>query len=358
MHRWRRLFWLPGSLPESYFCIQEDCKLSRRSQTEFPALAGAACSPSWVPTIAKARKNAPRASTLVKLIRLPSGQAKIVNRDAVLGAFFLAWFLYDHRRMKCQTKLRITAVLISIVWLQADAEPISQLRSIGYVNDFAHVLNGETASQLEDICQQIDQKARAQIAVVTVNSLDGSDIEGYAVDLFKKWGIGNKATNRGVLILLAVNDRRYRIEVGYGLEPILPDGKVGGFGREAVPYLRNSDYDAALLLLTTRVAGVVAKDAGVQITTNKAPPTPSDNGTFPVGTIVFLIILAILIFGTPLRSLLFWWLLFDGGRRRGGGNWGGGNWGGGWGGGGFGSGGGFGGFGGGSSGGGGASGSW
>ena len=74
---------------------------------------------------------------------------------------------------------------------------------------------------------------------MTINTLDGSDIESYAVDLFKKWGIGQKATDRGVLILYAIQDHRARIEVGYGLEPILPDGKVGGFQREAVPLMRS-----------------------------------------------------------------------------------------------------------------------
>lgn len=233
------------------------------------------------------------------------------------------------------------------------AEPVSQLHPTNYVNDFAHVLSASTDTELNELCQQIDEKAHAQIAVVTINSLDGNDIESYAVDLFKQWGIGNKATNRGVLILLAVKDRRYRTEVGYGLEPILPDGKVGGFGREAVPFLKQGDYDAAVRLMTQRVAGVIAQDAGVQITGANPPPAqerpPSSN---PLPGIVLLIIIAIIVFATPLRGLLFWWLLMGGGGGgyRGGGGWGGGGFGG--------SGGGFGGFGGGSSGGGGASGSW
>jgi uncharacterized protein len=105
---------------------------------------------------------------------------------------------------------------------------------------------------MDDICQQIEQKGHAQIAVVTINSLDGSDIEGYAVDLFKKWGIGSKATDHGVLILLAVLDRKYRIEVGYGLEPILPDGKVGAIGREAVPSKNKANYSGAALLSRRR----------------------------------------------------------------------------------------------------------
>ena len=71
---------------------------------------------------------------------------------------------------------------------------------------------------MTDICTQIDQKAHAQIAVVTINTLNGADIETYAVDLFKKWGIGSKSTDHGVLILYAIQDHRARIEVGYGLE--------------------------------------------------------------------------------------------------------------------------------------------
>ena len=260
--------------------------------------------------------------------------------------------------MKAAARVRATVVFL-LVALSGTAQQPSELRPTGYVNDFAHVLAAKTSAQIENICEQVDEKARAQIAVVTVSSLQGADIETYAVDLFKRWGIGNKSSNRGVLIVLAIQDRRYRIEVGYGLEPILPDGKVGGFGREAVLYLKAGDYDGALLLLTNRVAAVIAEDAHVEITSAGQDTLPAAPETEPqagpsAGTIalVVIVILLLLIF-TPLRRLLFWWLLFGGG----GGGWGGRSSGGGWGGGGFG-GGGFGGFGGGSSGGGGASGSW
>ena len=257
-------------------------------------------------------------------------------------------------------KLGAKAVLFSVLLLGfaslLRAESVSQFKPTGYVNDFAHVVDPNTAAELEDICRQIDEKAHAQIAVVTINSLDGSDIESYAVDLFKKWGIGSKSTDRGVLILLAVKDRQYRIEVGYGLEPILPDGKVGGFGRETVPNLRANDYSGALLLMTSRVAEVIALDAGIQLIGNQLPaPAPTENqpsGRISLGKIVIFLIILIIVLFTPLRSVLFWMLLsgLGGGSRGGGGGFGGGGFGGG--------GGGFGGFGGGSSGGGGASGSW
>ena len=146
--------------------------------------------------------------------------------------------------MKFLQSIRVAIVLLALPLLLR-AEPVSQLRPTDYVNDFAHVLDPTTVAQLDNICQQLDQKAKAQVAVVTMNSLDGSDIESYAVDLYKQWGIGSKATDHGVLILVAVQDQKYRIEVGYGLEPILPDGKVGGIGREAVPLLRQNNYNGA-----------------------------------------------------------------------------------------------------------------
>src|SRR3981081_4464201 len=136
-------------------------------------------------------------------------------------------------------------VLASVI-MCAYGEPIAQLKPTGYVNDFARALDPNAVAQMEEVCRQIDQKAHAQIAVVTIHSLDGSDIESYAVDLFKKWGIGDKAYNRGVLILYAIDDHKARIEVGYGLEPILPDGKVGGFQREAIPLMRRGNYSQAL----------------------------------------------------------------------------------------------------------------
>ncbi|MGH9497986.1 MAG: TPM domain-containing protein [Terriglobales bacterium] len=262
--------------------------------------------------------------------------------------------------MRSGTKTGTLVVILVALAMGLRAEPVSQLRPTGYVNDFAHVFDAATISQLDDICRQIDQKAHAQIAVVTVQSLDGVDIESYAVDLYKKWGIGSKATDRGVLILLATQDRRYRIEVGYGLEPILPDGKVGGIGREAVPLLRQSDYSGALSLMVSRVAEVIARDAGIQLTGLHSPaPAASrrepEEGLSSGWIALLLLVIFVLLVTRFGRSLLLGFFLGGGGwgGRRGG--WGGGGFGGGsWGGGG----GGFGGFGGGSSGGGGASGGW
>jgi len=246
------------------------------------------------------------------------------------------------------------------------AEQVKDLKPQGYVNDFAGVLSPATKAKLTALCAEVDRKAGAQIAIVTVSSLEGEPIEQFSIDLATQWGIGPKQKDRGVLILLATNDHKYRVEVGYGLEPILPDGKVGSFGREMVRFLQRNDYDSAVTLLTERIASVIAADRGVTLETANGPPAPSlqSDHSFPMSSIVWLLIFVVFLFSPVLGFILR--LLFGGaiGPRRRGGPWiggagyGGGSWGGGGFGGGGGGGGGFGGFGGGSFGGGGASGSW
>jgi uncharacterized protein len=253
--------------------------------------------------------------------------------------------------MKLGAKFTAIAIVLLAFTLTLRAEPVSQLKPTNYVNDFAGVLSPNTVAQLNGICQQIDEKAHAQIAVVTIKSLDGSEIVSYSVALYQKWGIGTKGKDRGVLILLVAQDRRYWITVGYGLEPILPDGKVGGFGREAVPLLKQNDYDGAVALLTMRVADVIAQDAGIQLTGSRprapAPDQEPNKGLSVVG-IIFLVVIFLILVSTRFGRLLLFSMLLGG--RGGGGYSGGGGFGGG--------GGGFGGFGGGSTGGGGAGGSW
>jgi len=266
-------------------------------------------------------------------------------------------------------------VLGAAVWVAA--EPIASLRPTNYVNDFAGVLDAATQARLNALCQQVDQKAQAQIAVVTVKSVDGQDVVSYAVALYQKWGIGSKGKDRGVLILLATQDHKYWTTVGYGLEAILPDGKVGGFGREMVPLLRSGDYAGAVTLMTARVAAVIAQDAGItldnqpRLATPRQRPEPGGPGVVVVLIVVFIVVAILRVIfsgftggrgsgGSGFLSGLLWSILFSsmgGGRGGYGGGDGGGFGGGGFGGGGFG-GGGFGGFGGGSTGGGGAGGSW
>jgi len=254
----------------------------------------------------------------------------------------------------------VVLLLLVCAWAGARAEQVSKLPPpTGYVNDFAGVLSPSTRESVNALCLQVDQKAHAQIAVVTVKSIEGDDgspesIEEFATALEDKWKVGAKGTDRGVLMLFVMSPMKGRIEVGYGLEGILNDAKVGDVGRTMAPAARAGDYDTAIPLGVREVAQVIASDAGVTLTESpvvhqyhyqRAQPAQLSLWKVLVGGGVILLVI-ILLLATGNGGLLFLLLanLMGGGGGgrdddRGGG-------------------GGFGGFGGGSSGGGGASGDW
>jgi uncharacterized protein len=158
-------------------------------------------------------------------------------------------------------------LLIFAPSLVVTAESVATLPApTAYVNDFAGVLTPSTKSGLENLCTQVDRQAHAQIAVVTVKTLDGDQsIEEFATALEDKWKVGAKGTDRGVLMLFVMTPRRGRIEVGYGLEGILNDAKVGDIGRSMVPAAQQGDYNTAIPLGVTQIARIIATDAGVTL---------------------------------------------------------------------------------------------
>jgi uncharacterized protein len=261
---------------------------------------------------------------------------------------------------RCFLVLSITLSLSQI----SGAEDLSKIRPSGYVTDLAGALSADTKTKLEALGTELEQKTGAQMAIVTVHALEGESVENYANDLYKKLGVGGKKDDRGVLLLVSPDERKYRIEVGYGLEPVINDARAGDTGRAMVPFLRSGDYSGAIQTAAWQLAKYIADDRGVTLSGQpqlRAVRAPNDSRGSSIGVWIFLIVL-VLIFMSARRGGgggggggLMWFLLGmlsggGGGGYRGGGGFGGG-------GGGY-SGGGFGGFGGGSSGGGGASGSW
>jgi uncharacterized protein len=234
----------------------------------------------------------------------------------------------------------------------------------GYLNDFAGIVDAASGDSIEALGVELAQKTGAELAVVTVAGLGGEEIDPAAVDLYHQWGIGKKGKDEGVLILLARDERRVRIEVGYGLEGILPDGKCGAIIRQVMgPDLHEDRFGPGLLRGAAAVAGVIAEDRGVTLSFATAPTfregsaPPQALGLVFIFAIIMVMVMARAARQSQIGGLGRW----GGGRRRGWfdpwGGFGGGLGGmGGFGGGGGGGGGGFGGFGGGSSGGGGASG--
>ncbi len=232
----------------------------------------------------------------------------------------------------------------------------TKLKPEGYVSDFARVLDPASRESIDRYLAAVEKASGAQIAIVTVDTLDSEPIDDVANKLYRQFGVGQKGKNEGALFLLAVADRKSRLEVGYGLEPIVPDGVSGDILRAMRPALRAQQYGPALIE-ATRVLGTRI-EAGKNITIAERLParqfregaserqSPASNQR----VVQILILIGVI--------ALF--ALFN--RRRGGGYGGSGPWiipgGGGFGGGGGGGGASWGGFGGGDSGGGGASSDW
>ncbi len=145
-------------------------------------------------------------------------------------------------------------------------EKVADIQPTGYVIDLANVLTPDAKTKISAMATELQQKTGAQIAVVTVNSLEGEDRDQYAVDLYKHLGVGPKKGDEGVLLLVAPKDRQYKIEVGYGLEPVINDARAGDIGRAMVPNLKAGDYSGAILSAMTQIAQLVAADKGVQLT--------------------------------------------------------------------------------------------
>jgi uncharacterized membrane protein YgcG len=137
--------------------------------------------------------------------------------------------------------------------LAANAEKIQDIHPTSYVTDLAHIIAPDSKTRLENLCLELEQKTGAQMAIVTILSLDGQDVDQYGNDLFKQLGVGNKKDNRGVLLLVAPTDRKYRVEVSYGLEPVINDARAGDAGRLMRSYfLQGSSRNSSPTIAASR----------------------------------------------------------------------------------------------------------
>jgi uncharacterized protein len=280
-----------------------------------------------------------------------------------------------------RSSLFFIAILVCACLSYASAQKKTYPAYTGHVNDFANVLDDQTKQKLETWLTNFEKLTGTQIAVVTVPSLEGRSVEEYSNELYRAWGIGQKSgenKDKGALLLVALQDRKTRLEVGYGLEGDLPDGLAGEIIRRMRPELQQGQYSKAMTIGVRTLIDTLAEKWNVNIAgiddRRYAYHAPAQGGAgmglfcFLVGIVIFFILVSAIFRsnrrgggrggGTGAGGL--WWLypiIFN----RGGGSFGGGSWGntGGWSGGGGGGGGSdWGGFGGGSSGGGGASDSW
>jgi uncharacterized protein len=184
-----------------------------------------------------------------------------------------------------------------IIWAQTFPAPQ------GYVSDYAGVTTADERAQIEAICKELDEKTGAQIAVAVFPDLGGEDYTDYAVRLFEHWKIGQAGKDNGVLILNALAERKVRIEVGYGLEGIIPDGLAGRILRGNVfPLLKEEKYAAAYLSGVALLAAIIARDAGVRLVSLEglqiARPATRDRPSSPFPFYIFFPLLLIPIIGS------------------------------------------------------------
>ncbi len=172
------------------------------------------------------------------------------------------------------TRILILILSVASLFPVSDAFAQNYPASRGAVNDFAGVLSPGTEQKGEALAIEVHEKTGAAIVAVVVRSLEEVSIEEYAVELFERWGIGERGRDRGVLLLLSVEERRLRIEVGYGLEGIIPDGRAGSIrDRYVVPHLRHDDWDAGVLGGMAALAQLILDANGVE---GGRPSTTSD----------------------------------------------------------------------------------
>ncbi len=258
---------------------------------------------------------------------------------------------------------RLSPALFFLIWtalalaIAAAAPSFASLPEIPavpsqYVVDLAGIVDNATKAQLDSSLRELEEKTTVQMIVLTIPSLNGESLEDFSLRTAEKWKLGQKGKDNGVLFMISLQDRKYRFEIGYGLESILPDSLVGSIGREyLVPNFRNGDYSKGVSDAAFAVINTIAAAKGVTLTGTPVPEKNYVEKPHKIGLLhkllllVFLIAAAILFIRHPGLFLL---LFLSSGR----GGWSGG--------GGFGGGdsGGFGGGGGGGFGGGGASGGW
>lgn len=239
----------------------------------------------------------------------------------------------------------IITIFVLIITNLVYSETVDELKPVGFVSDFANILSSESYQKMKIITTELEQKTSSEIAIVTVKNIDSASIEDFTVKLFEKWEIGKKGKDNGVLFLTSVEDRKVWIEVGYGLEGILPDGLCGEIlDKYVIPYFKQGDYSKGIIMGIAAITSIIAKDSNVELTGTIIPVSGKRKQSL-VKIIFNALFFLVLIFVFIKHPFLFLFFLGTGGFR--GGSFGRGGFSGG-----------FGGFGGGLSGGGGASRGW
>ena len=218
-------------------------------------------------------------------------------------------------------KKLIIALLLSIFCITGILYAGKYPKPVGWVNDFAGVIEPLYNEKISAVINELKKKTASEVSVVTLKTLNGDSIEKVSTELFESYGIGQKGKDNGVLIIASIEDKKVRIEVGYGLEGVLPDGVVGGIlDSYILPEFKKGEYGKGLMLGTMAVAYKIAKEQGVELTGGNIRPAKQQNEKPSllkvILNIALFILLAVVFINNPMLFLLF---LGMGGGGRGGG---------------------------------------
>jgi uncharacterized protein len=190
-------------------------------------------------------------------------------------------------------RLSTIAVVATLAAASLHALDPKSLQPQGYVSDFAGVVDAAARAEINKYCAAVERATGAQIAIVTVKTLEGAPPEDFANELFRQWGVGPKESQEGVLLLFAIDDRHSRVEVGRGLEPIITDGASGAMLRDMRPALRSGNYGGAFRAAAQSLGDRIAKAKGVSIDEGDRPAERSrdTSSDLPVPVVLFLFFL-------------------------------------------------------------------
>ncbi len=190
-----------------------------------------------------------------------------------------------------------------LIFLIIPAVFAAQYEPLGYVSDYADITDDETEAQINALAVEIEQNTTAEIAVLTINSLEGQNIDQFAVETFEQWGVGKEGVDNGLLIVIAVDDKQWKIEVGYGLEGTITDAQAGRVGRARfVENFLAGDYGKGIYEAVSDFKALIEKDPTI-VSAYAAQETAEDKEWwFVIGWVLLFVLLFGYVFGVFLLT--------------------------------------------------------
>ncbi|MCK4653496.1 MAG: TPM domain-containing protein [Candidatus Cloacimonetes bacterium] len=204
---------------------------------------------------------------------------------------------------------RIIIIVSAFIFILSQLIALEVPRLKSMVNDYGNVLSSKEEMQLERLLRDAQTKTSSQVVLLTIKSLQGENLEDYSLRVADKWKLGQKEFDNGVLLLVAMQEKKIRIEVGYGIEPIITDAKSGFIIRNLiVPYFKKGDYAQGIANGLLAITGLITKEFEItdeQLARYQQQQKKGGSSQLPIGFIVFIVMMILMSFGRRGRGGLF-----------------------------------------------------